>query len=117
MRSGHENDAPDLWSMFEDERLLEEAFALLGHLRLLRWFSKTLDTKFRAGIGDQSSADASAHAVAYQDHLFAQWKFLLDGVEFLAKDERAVGIRITAGIAVKPELIVGPDLFVGAQGV
>ena len=75
-------------------------------------FPKACDPEFRPGVGDQSSGDASTHAVPHHHHRFAERISLFDGVEFLAEDERAIGIGITAGITVKPKLIVGPDILV-----
>ena len=115
MRSGHKNHAPDFRSMFKDDRLLEEVFALGRHLCLLGRLSKPLHPEFVPGVGDQSSADASTHAMTDEHHLSAQRKFLFDGVEFLAEDERAIGIGITAGVTVKPKLIVAPEILVADQ--
>src|SRR5438876_6562664 len=115
MRSGHKNHAPDFRSMLENDCLLEEVFALGRHLCFLGRFSKGLDPEFVPSVGNQCSADASTHAVAHHHHLSTQWKFLFDGVQFLAEDERAVRIRITAGVTVKPKLVIAPDVLVAAQ--
>src|SRR5439155_3888647 len=101
MRSGHENDASNFRSMLKDDRLLEEVFTLGRHLCLLGRLSKGLHPEFVPGVRDESSADASTHAVADDDHLFAQRKFLFDGIQLLTKDERAIGIRVAAGVTVK----------------
>src|SRR5438046_8853887 len=97
MRSGHKNHAPDFRSMLKDDRFLEEALTVGRHLCLCRRLSEGLEPEFVPGVGDQSSADASTHAMTDEHHLSAQRKFLFDGVEFLAEDERAIGIGITAG--------------------
>src|SRR5204863_8060955 len=99
MRSGHENYAPDFWPMLEDERLLGETLTLSRHLYLGGWTAERLQPELRPGVADQRSGDASTHAMSYHHHLFTQRIFLFDGIELLAKDERAVGIGITAGVA------------------
>src|SRR5207248_11393933 len=104
MRSGHKNHAPDFRSMLENDCLLEEAFTLGRDLCLLGRLSKPLHPEFVPGIGDESSADASTHAMTDEHHLSAQRKFLFDGVEFLPEYERAVRIRIVVGITVKTKL-------------
>src|SRR5438067_1340827 len=115
MRSGHKNHAPDFRSMLKDYRLLEEVFALGRHLCLLGRLSKPLHPKFVPGVGDESSADASTHAVTDHHHLFADRKFLFDGVELPAEDQRAIRIGITAGVTVKPKLVIATDALIAAQ--
>src|ERR1700704_3324105 len=112
MRSGHKNHAPDFGSMLEDYRLLEKVFALGRYLCFFGGGPESLHPEFVPGVGDQSSADASTHAMTDEHHLSAQRKFLFDGVEFLAEDERAIGIGITAGVTVKPKLIAAPEILV-----
>src|SRR5439155_25919367 len=107
--------APSLLSMIKDDRFLEEALSVCRHLCLCRRISEGLEPEFVPGVGDKSSADASNHAMTDEHHLSAQRKFLFDGVEFLAEDERAIGIGITAGVAVKPKLIVAPEILVADQ--
>src|SRR5947208_4332701 len=115
MRSGHKNHAPDFRSMLENDCLLEEAFTVGRQLCLCWRLSEGLEPVFVPGVGDESSADASTHAMTDEHHLSAQRKFLFDGVEFLAEDERAIGIGITAGVTVKPKLIVAPEILVADQ--
>src|SRR5438309_6378548 len=77
--------------------------------------SESFEPESRAGIGKQSVGDGSAHAMSHYHHRFAQRKFLFNGVELLPQDSSRVWIRIPTGIAVEPELVIPPDIFVAAQ--
>src|SRR5207244_8242387 len=92
------------------------ALPIFGLQLCLCWrLSEGLEPEFVPGVGDESSADASTHAMTDEHHLSAQRKFLFDGVEFLAEDERAIGIGITAGVTVKPKLVIAPEILVADQ--
>src|SRR5438128_3209204 len=77
--------------------------------------SESIEPESRAGIGKQSVGDGSAHAMSDYHHRFAQRKFLFDGVELLPEDGRAIRIRIAAGIAVEPNLVIAPEIHIAAQ--
>src|SRR5947207_8709288 len=77
--------------------------------------SESFYPESRAGIGKQSVSDGSAHAMRHYHHRFAQRIFLFDRVEFLPEDGRGIRVRITTGIAVKPNLIIAPEIHIAAQ--
>src|SRR5438105_12831107 len=77
--------------------------------------SESFEPESRAGIGKQSVGDGSAHAVSHYHHRLAQRKFLFDGVKLLPQDSSRVWVRIAAGVAIEPKLVITPDIFVAAQ--
>src|SRR6266705_3214744 len=77
--------------------------------------SEGIEPESRAGVGKQSVGDGSAHAVAHHHHRLAQRIFLLNRIEFLPEDGRAIRIRIATGIAVEPNLVIAPEIHIAAQ--
>src|SRR6266550_1151491 len=115
MWCGHEDHAPNIAPVIEDENFLKEVFTLGVHRGLGRRMSKSFDPESRAGIGKQSSCDTSAHAMSHHYHRFAQRIFFLNRVEFLPENGCAIRIRITAGIAVEPNLVIAPEIRIAAE--
>src|SRR5437762_9430684 len=101
--------------MLEDDRLLEHAFTFGWHLCFRGGMAEGSNPEFRPSVGNERSRDASTHAVADDDHRFAQRKFVFDGVELVPQDGGRVWVGISAGIAKKPKLVISPDIFIAAQ--
>ena len=116
-RGGDENDAADFGAGFENQGLDDDVAgaALEGGFR--NGTVENFFPEFLAGVGDEESADAAAHAVPDDDHGLAEWVFFLNGVELAAQDRGGVGERVAARVAVKPELKLATDGFVGAEAV
>src|SRR5205814_5853451 len=71
VRSGHEDNAPNIAPMLEDQNFLEQVFALGVHRGLVRRMSESFEPESRAGIGKQSVGDGSAHAMSHYHHRLA----------------------------------------------
>ena len=51
------------------------------------------------------------------NHLLSQREALFDGIEFMPQDRGGIRIRVSARVAVKPELVIAPDVLIATQAV
>src|SRR5205085_9433294 len=95
--------------MPEEQLVLEILAAVRRERYFIQWLAEDFQAKLFPAVGEQQPADAAPHAMPDNDHRLARRKPLFHFIELVAEDGGGIGIRVSARIAVEPELIVLPD--------
>ena len=114
---GDENHTADFRAGFEDKGVDEDVARGAFEGGFLHGAAENFFPKLLPGIGDEESADATAHAVPDDDHGLADRVFFLNGIKLPAQDGGGVGEWVAARVAVEPELKMTADGLVGAEAV
>ena len=116
-RSGDENHAAYFRAGLENQGFDKDVAGVAIEGGFLNGATEDFFPEFLAGVGDEESADAPAHAVPHNDHGLVERIFFLNGIELPAQDGGGVGVGVAARVAVKPELKMAADGFIGAEAV
>ena len=103
--------------LVEDEGVGDQLLGGGSHFRLLGRFAEVVQPDFVADISDEKPADAAAHGVADDDHFLLHGEAFFDRVEVVAQDGGGVHVRVAAGVAEDPELVVAADFLVVSEAV